>query len=46
MTKTPIKIATLEDYLNFNDGTDKRYELIVCQTFPQLTLNTQQVLSA
>jgi Uma2 family endonuclease len=27
MTKTPIKIATLEDYLNFDDGTDKRYEL-------------------
>ncbi|MEH2353510.1 Uma2 family endonuclease [Nostoc sp.] len=27
MTKTPIKISTLEEYINFDDGTDKRYEL-------------------
>ncbi|MEH2372925.1 Uma2 family endonuclease [Nostoc sp.] len=27
MTKTPIKINTLEEYINFDDGTDKRYEL-------------------
>lgn len=27
MTKTPIKIHTLEDYLSFDDGTDKRYEI-------------------
>lgn len=27
MTKTPTKITTLEEYLNFDDGTDKRYEL-------------------
>ncbi|MEH2007994.1 Uma2 family endonuclease [Nostoc sp.] len=27
MTKTPIKITTLEEYINFDDGTDKRYEI-------------------
>ncbi|MEH2180050.1 Uma2 family endonuclease [Nostoc sp.] len=27
MTKTPIKISTLEEYINFDDGTDKRYEI-------------------
>lgn len=27
MTKTPIKISTLEEYVSFDDGTDKRYEL-------------------
>jgi Uma2 family endonuclease len=27
MTKTPIKISTLEEYQNFDDGTDKHYEL-------------------
>jgi len=27
MTKTPVKINTLKEYLNFDDGTDKRYEL-------------------
>ncbi|MEH1834028.1 MAG: Uma2 family endonuclease [Nostoc sp.] len=27
MTKTPTKISTLEEYINFDDGTDKRYEL-------------------
>jgi Uma2 family endonuclease len=27
MTKTPIKITTLEEYVNFDDRTDKRYEL-------------------
>ncbi|MEH2127246.1 Uma2 family endonuclease [Nostoc sp.] len=27
MTKTPIKISTLEEYINFDDGTDKQYEL-------------------
>ncbi|GAB1540973.1 Uma2 family endonuclease [Scytonema sp. NUACC21] len=27
MTKTPFKITTLEEYRNFDDGTDKRYEL-------------------
>ncbi len=27
MTKTPIKITTIEEYLNFDDGTDKHYEL-------------------
>lgn len=27
MTKTPIKINTLEEYVNFDNGTDKRYEL-------------------
>ncbi|HEY9802511.1 MAG TPA: Uma2 family endonuclease [Leptolyngbyaceae cyanobacterium] len=27
MTKSPIKVTTLEEYLNFDDGTDKRYEL-------------------
>ncbi|MEH2052375.1 Uma2 family endonuclease [Nostoc sp.] len=27
MTKTPIKISTLQEYINFDDGTDKRYEL-------------------
>ncbi|MEC4885234.1 MAG: Uma2 family endonuclease [Scytonema sp. PMC 1070.18] len=27
MTKTPFKINTLKEYLNFDDGTDKRYEL-------------------
>jgi Uma2 family endonuclease len=27
MTKTPIKISSVEEYLNFDDGTDKRYEL-------------------
>ncbi|MEH2359717.1 Uma2 family endonuclease [Nostoc sp.] len=27
MTKTPIKINTLEEYVNFDDGTDKRYEI-------------------
>ncbi|MHC5823727.1 MAG: Uma2 family endonuclease, partial [Nostoc sp.] len=25
--KTPIKINTLEEYVNFDDGTDKRYEI-------------------
>ncbi|BBD65141.1 hypothetical protein NIES4072_11940 [Nostoc commune NIES-4072] len=23
MTKTPIKISTLEEYINFDDGTDQ-----------------------
>ncbi|MEH2440401.1 Uma2 family endonuclease [Nostoc sp.] len=27
MTKTPIKISTLDEYINFDDGTDKQYEL-------------------
>jgi Uma2 family endonuclease len=27
MTKTPIKISTLDEYVNFDDGTDKQYEL-------------------
>ncbi|AUT04542.1 hypothetical protein CLI64_27810 [Nostoc sp. CENA543] len=27
MTKTPLKVNTLEEYLNFDDGTDHRYEL-------------------
>lgn len=27
MTKTPIKITTLEEYVNFDGGTDKHYEL-------------------
>ena len=27
MTKTPFKINTLKEYLNFDSGTDKRYEL-------------------
>lgn len=27
MTKTPTKITTLEEYLDFDDGTDKHYEL-------------------
>ncbi len=27
MTKTSIKIDTLEEYVNFDDGTDKRYEI-------------------
>lgn len=27
MTQTPIKVNNLEDYLNFDNGTDKRYEL-------------------
>ncbi|WP_427162401.1 Uma2 family endonuclease [Aliinostoc sp. HNIBRCY26] len=27
MTKTPFKVNTLEEYLNFDDGTDHRYEL-------------------
>ncbi|MBD2770673.1 Uma2 family endonuclease [Iningainema tapete] len=27
MTKTPFKINTLREYLNFDDGTDKRYDL-------------------
>ncbi|MDZ8241934.1 MAG: Uma2 family endonuclease [Nostoc sp. ChiQUE01a] len=27
MTKTPIQISTLEEYINFDDGTDKQYEL-------------------
>ncbi|MEH2453162.1 Uma2 family endonuclease [Nostoc sp.] len=27
MTKIPIKISTLDEYINFEDGTDKRYEL-------------------
>ena len=27
MTKTPIKISTFDEYINFDDGTDKRYEL-------------------
>lgn len=27
MTKTPTKISTLEEYINFDDGTDKQYEL-------------------
>ncbi len=27
MTKAPIKISTLEEYINFDDGTDKRYQL-------------------
>ncbi len=27
MTKTPTKITTVEEYLNFDDGTEKRYDL-------------------
>ncbi|WP_392531950.1 Uma2 family endonuclease [Nostoc sp. C117] len=27
MTKTPIKINTLDEYIDFDDGTDKRYEI-------------------
>jgi Uma2 family endonuclease len=27
MTNTPLKVNTLEEYLNFDDGTDHRYEL-------------------
>lgn len=27
MTQTPIKVNSLEEYLNFDDGTDTRYEL-------------------
>jgi Uma2 family endonuclease len=27
MTKTPLQVKTLEEYLNFDDGTDHRYEL-------------------
>ncbi|MEH1888011.1 MAG: hypothetical protein V7K92_00645 [Nostoc sp.] len=55
MTKTPIKISTLDEYINFDDGTDKRYELedgvllemqIISQTFAELTLTAQQVFLA
>ena len=27
MIKTPIKISTLDEYINFDDGTDKQYQL-------------------
>ncbi len=27
MTKTSVKINTLDEYVNFDDGTDKRYEI-------------------
>ena len=53
MTHTPVKL-TFEQYLQYDDGTDNRYELtefsgnqqIVSRTFPQLGLTATQILEA
>ena len=54
MTQAKLRFQSFEKYLNYDDGTDQRYELVDGElvklpngpTFPELRLMAEQVLRA